>query len=110
MPQRMTRVNPSEETITIGPIRIRLLLTGDDSGGKVSVFEVTVPAGQRLAAPAHQNDAYEEVLYGLEGVLTWSGVRVRAGCCPGRGRDSAGWYHAAARSVYATKIYSTKVL
>ncbi len=66
------RVNPSDETITIGPIGIRFLLTGDDSGGSASVFEVTVPAGQKLAAPAHRNDAYEEVLYGIEGVLTWT--------------------------------------
>jgi quercetin dioxygenase-like cupin family protein len=38
----------------------------------VSVFEVLVPAGQKLAAPAHKNDAYEEMLYGIEGVLTWT--------------------------------------
>lgn len=57
--QQTTRVNPSVETINIGPLGIRFLLTGDDSGGSVSVFEVTVPAGQKLAAPAHKNDAYE---------------------------------------------------
>jgi quercetin dioxygenase-like cupin family protein len=72
MQQRTTKVNASEETIQIGPIRIRFLLTGDDSGGSVSVFEFSVPAGERLAAPAHKNDAYEEVLYGIEGVLTWT--------------------------------------
>ena len=72
MQQRMTRVNPSEETIKMGQLRIRFLLTGDDSGGSVSVFEVFVPVGQKLAAPAHKNDAYEEVLYGVEGVLTWT--------------------------------------
>ena len=72
MQQRTTRVNPSEETIQIGPIGIRFLLTGDDSNGSVSVFEVLVPAGQKLTAPAHSNDAYEEVLYGLQGVLTWT--------------------------------------
>ncbi len=72
MQQRMIRVNASEETITIGPLGIRYLLTGDDSNGSVSVFEVLVPAGQKLAAPAHKNDAYEEVLYGIEGVLTWT--------------------------------------
>ena len=33
---------------------------------------MTVPAGQKLAAPAHRNDAYEETLYGIEGVLTWT--------------------------------------
>ena len=72
MQQRTTRVNPSEEIIKLGPIGIRFLLTGDDSGGSVSAFEVFVPGGQKLAAPAHKNDAYEEVLYGIQGVLTWT--------------------------------------
>ena len=65
-------VNPSEKTIRIGPLGIRFLLTGDDTNGSVSVFEVTVPAGQKLAAPAHKNDAYEETLYGVQGVMTWT--------------------------------------
>ena len=65
-------VNPSEETIKVGPLEIRFLLTGDDSSGSASVFEFVVPAGQKLAAPAHKNDAYEEVLYGIEGILTWT--------------------------------------
>jgi quercetin dioxygenase-like cupin family protein len=65
-------VNPSEETISIGGLGVRFLLTGDDTSGSVSVFEVTVPAGQKIPAPAHKNDAYEETLYGVEGVLTWT--------------------------------------
>jgi len=72
MQQRTIRVNPSEETIKSGPIEIRFLLTGDDSGGSASVFEFSVPAGHKLPAPAHKNDAYEEVLYGIQGVLTWT--------------------------------------
>ena len=72
MPQRTTMVNPSEETIKIGPLGIRFLLTRDDSNGSVSVFELFVPAGQKLPAPTHKNDAYEEILYGIEGVLTWT--------------------------------------
>src|SRR5271157_698667 len=72
MQQRTTKVNVSEETIQVGPIGIRFLLTGSDSGGSVSVFEFSVPAGEKLAAPAHKNDAYEEILYGIEGVLTWT--------------------------------------
>lgn len=65
-------VNPSEETIRLGPLVIRFLLTGADTNGTASVFELTVPAGKRLSAPAHKNDAYEETLYGIEGVLTWT--------------------------------------
>src|SRR6266545_357804 len=72
MQQRTIRVNASEEIIKIGPLGIRFLLTSDDSSGSASVFEVLVPAGQKLAAPAHKNDAYEEILYGIEGVLTWT--------------------------------------
>jgi quercetin dioxygenase-like cupin family protein len=72
MQQGTNRVNPSEEIINIGPLGIRFLLTGEDSNGGVSVFEVLVPVGQKLAAPAHKNDAYEEILYGIEGVLTWT--------------------------------------
>jgi len=71
MPNREL-VNPSEETIRLGPLVIRFLLTGADTNGTASVFELTVPAGQRLSAPAHKNDAYEETLYGIEGVLTWT--------------------------------------
>jgi hypothetical protein len=51
-------VNPSEEVIRIGPLGIRFLLTGEDTNGSVSVFEVTVPAGQKLAAPAHRFDNF----------------------------------------------------
>ena len=51
MQQRTTRVNASEETIKVGPLGIRFLLTGDDSGGSVSVFEVLVPVGQKLYPP-----------------------------------------------------------
>ena len=72
MGTQTTRVNPSDEAIKIGPIGIRFLLTGEDSNGSASVFEVLVPAGQKLPAPAHKNDAYEEVLYGVKGVLTWT--------------------------------------
>ncbi len=72
MPRPQSRVNASQEVIQIGPIGIRFLLTRDDSNGSASAFEVYVPAGQKLPAPSHRNDAYEEVLYGVQGVLTWT--------------------------------------
>lgn len=81
MEQGAIRVNPSEETIKIGPLDIRFLLTRDDSNGNASVFEFVCPAGQKLEAPPHKNDAYEEILYGIEGVLTWTvnGVPIDVG-------------------------------
>lgn len=66
------RVNPSDETILLGPLTVRFLVTGADAGGSIALFEVTVPAAQRLAAPAHSHDHYEETIYGVEGVLTWT--------------------------------------
>jgi quercetin dioxygenase-like cupin family protein len=65
-------VNPAAETIHLGPLVVRFLLTGENSGGTVAVFEVVVPAGQRLMAPAHSHDHYEETIYGIKGVLTWT--------------------------------------
>jgi quercetin dioxygenase-like cupin family protein len=65
-------VNPSDETIHLGPLGVRFLITGHDASGTVALFELTVPAAQRLAAPAHSHDHYEETVYGIEGVLTWT--------------------------------------
>jgi quercetin dioxygenase-like cupin family protein len=65
-------VNPSDETIRLGPLAVRFLITGEQATGSVAVFELTVPSAQRLAAPAHSHDHYEETIYGLEGVSTWT--------------------------------------
>jgi quercetin dioxygenase-like cupin family protein len=65
-------VNPSEETIRLGPLALRFLVTGEDSGGSLAAFELAVPGAQRLAGPAHSHDHFEETIYGLEGVLTWT--------------------------------------
>ena len=74
-------VNPSNETIHLGPLAVRFLISGDDARGSVALFELTVPAAQRLAAPAHSHDHYEETIYGIEGVLTWTvdGKRIDVG-------------------------------
>jgi len=64
--------NPTDETIRLGPLVVRFLVTGDNSHGSVAAFELTVPSAQRLAAPAHSHDHYDETLYGIEGVLTWT--------------------------------------
>ncbi len=65
-------INPSDETIRLGPLAVRFLITGEQATGSVAVFELTVPSAQRLAAPAHSHDHYEETIYGIEGVLTWT--------------------------------------
>jgi quercetin dioxygenase-like cupin family protein len=65
-------VNPADETIRLGPLAVRFLVTGENLSGTVAVFEVVVPAGQRLTAPGHSHDHFEETVYGINGVLTWT--------------------------------------
>ena len=66
------RINPADETIRFGPNSVRFLITGDNSTGSVAVFELAIAAGQPLPGPAHSHDHYEETIYGLNGVLTWT--------------------------------------
>src|SRR5438046_209892 len=61
----------TREEIKVGQMVIRFLLEGEQSAGSVAVFEFDVPAAAQVAA-AHSHDGYEETIYGLEGVLTWT--------------------------------------
>jgi quercetin dioxygenase-like cupin family protein len=61
----------TREEIKVGQLAIRFMLEGEQSGGSVAVFEFDVPAGTSVAA-GHSHDGYEETIYGLEGVLTWT--------------------------------------
>ena len=74
-------VNPSDEIIRLGPLGVRFLITGEHASGSLALFELTVPSAQRLMAPAHSHDHYEETIYGIEGVLTWTvdGKRIDVG-------------------------------
>jgi len=60
---------------------VRFLITGENSTGTLAAFELMVPAGRRLTAPAHSHDHYEETIYGVTGVLTWTvdGTQVEVG-------------------------------
>ena len=64
-------VTSTREEIRVGEMVIRFLVEGEQPGGSVAVFEFDVPAGSKVAA-AHSHDGYEETIYGLEGVLTWT--------------------------------------
>jgi quercetin dioxygenase-like cupin family protein len=61
----------AREEIKIGQLAIRFLLEGKDSAGSIAMFEFDVPAGAKVPV-AHSHDAYEETIYGLEGVLDWT--------------------------------------
>ena len=59
------------EVIRVGALSIRFLLEGSATAGALAMFEFEVPAGAKVPA-AHSHDGYEETLYGLEGVLTFT--------------------------------------
>jgi quercetin dioxygenase-like cupin family protein len=61
----------SQETIQVGALAVRFLVEAADSNGSVSVFECFVPADSRMPAP-HSHDGFEETIYGLEGVTSWT--------------------------------------
>jgi quercetin dioxygenase-like cupin family protein len=73
-------ITAMREAIKVGDLTIRFLVDADGSGGSVALFEFDVPAGARVPV-AHSHDAYEETLYGLAGVLTWTvdGTEVEVG-------------------------------
>lgn len=70
------------DEIRVGQMAIRFLLEGEQSGGSVAVFEFDVPAGAQVAA-AHSHDGYDETIYGLAGVLTWTVESVPVDIGPG---------------------------
>src|SRR5262249_2146787 len=60
-----------DEIIHVGQIGIRFLLEAADTNGSVAMFEFTVPAGAKVPVP-HYHKAYDETIYGVEGVVTFT--------------------------------------
>jgi quercetin dioxygenase-like cupin family protein len=86
MPQPIAqpRINPADETIIARGLTVRFLLTSNQSNGSIAAFELTVAAAEKLPAPAHSHDHYEETIYGLEGSLTWTVEGKRIDIGPGQ--------------------------
>lgn len=59
------------DVITVGALSVRFLVEADESNSSVAVFECDVPAESRMPVP-HSHDAFEETIYGLTGVTTWT--------------------------------------
>ena len=64
-------LTPDYGAITVGALGVRFLTTAADSHGSAAVFECYVPTGARMPAP-HSHNGFEETIYGLEGVTTWT--------------------------------------
>jgi quercetin dioxygenase-like cupin family protein len=59
------------ETIAVGAFGVRFLVEAEEANGSISVFECDVPVDARMPAP-HSHDAFEETIYGLRGVATFT--------------------------------------
>jgi quercetin dioxygenase-like cupin family protein len=75
--------NPSpKELIQVGQIEIRFLLEGAETNGALAMFECVIGPGARVPVP-HRHLTYDETVYGLAGVVTFTvegrPVDVRAG-------------------------------
>lgn len=55
--------------VRIGALRLNFLIDDADNGGKMTVFEMTVPEQAKVPV-AHYHRDFEEAWYGLGGTLT----------------------------------------
>ena len=58
-----------DSTIRIGDLELRFLVDEGQSAGQVVMFEFVVPPQARVPAP-HYHREVDEVVYGLDGILT----------------------------------------
>src|SRR3954464_8448757 len=61
----------NSEIIQVGQIAIRFLLEAADTNDALAMFEFTVPVGARMPLP-HKHERYDETIYGVEGVVTFT--------------------------------------
>lgn len=74
--------NAAHEPIQVGAMTIRFHVDADESAGSVSVFECDVPANARMPAP-HSHDDFDETIFGLDGVTTYTVDGERTEVSPG---------------------------
>ncbi len=64
-------MSSNRTTIPLGDIEIRFLVEADDSHGAATVFECAIRPAAKVPAP-HSHDGFEETVYGLAGVTTFT--------------------------------------
>ena len=55
----------------MGKIEVTFLLQAADTNSSVAMFEFTVPVGAKVPLP-HYHKQYDETIYGVEGVMTFT--------------------------------------
>jgi quercetin dioxygenase-like cupin family protein len=71
-----------DEVIQVGHVGIRFLLEAADTNGALAMFEFTVPAGAKMPLP-HFHKRYDETIYGVEGVVTFTVEGKKVDIAPG---------------------------
>lgn len=61
----------NKEHIRIGQVGIHFLLEASDTNAALAMFEFTVPVGAKVPVPHYHKD-YDETIYGLDGVITFT--------------------------------------
>ena len=59
------------ELIRIGGLELQFLQSKEDTAGGLDMFEMSVPPNARMPVP-HYHESWDETVYGLQGVTTWS--------------------------------------
>lgn len=67
----MSSASVTGEPIHIGALSIHFLVEPEASAGSISVFRVDLRAGARVPTP-HSHDAFDETVYGLQGVSRYT--------------------------------------
>lgn len=63
--------NTVAQPIQVGDLTVLFHVDADQSGGSVTVFECVAPANARMPAP-HSHDDFDETVFGLEGVTSYT--------------------------------------
>ncbi|EHM03547.1 cupin domain protein [Acetobacteraceae bacterium AT-5844] len=70
------------EVIRIGGLELRFVATEGETGGSLTMFEMTVAPNARMPVP-HYHENWDEAVYGLEGETAWrvggKDITLRAG-------------------------------
>jgi quercetin dioxygenase-like cupin family protein len=67
----MTHAPTVSEPILAAGMTIQFLVESEESNGSVSVFRCDLPVGLHIPAP-HSHDGFDETVYGLSGVITFT--------------------------------------
>jgi quercetin dioxygenase-like cupin family protein len=59
------------DIISLSALELKFLQSKDDTGGSVDVFEMMLQPNARMPIP-HYHDRWDETIYGLSGVSTWT--------------------------------------